>query len=642
MRRAALAGVIAMLAACGGEREALRTPLPKGVIVLGVDGMDPKLLRRVMAEGRAPNLARLAKEGAFLELGTANPPQSPVAWSMFMTGTNPHHHGIYDFVHRDPVAMAPYLSTSKAEPAEWVIALGDFAIPIDSGTMELLRGGRPFWDHLTAAGVPATIVKVPAEFPPSHGSAAEVLSGMGTPDLLGTYGTFHVVTTDQRWASKRTPSGGTVDVTIRDGQLVRGTLVGPPNAWSASGEPVTLPIDIVVDEKRPVALVSIGASQVILQPGEWSHWVPVAFDQGVIGGEIPGMVRLYLKSIEPEVFLYLSPTNIDPRDPAMPISSPESYARGLAEEAGPFYTQGMPEDTKALTADVLSDAEFVTQAGLVWDESVRMLHRELDRFQGGVLFFYFSSVDQQSHMMWRHLDGDGPFADVLPALYEQVDGAVGEVLERAGPDTLVLVMSDHGFGPYTYKVHLNTWLAHEGYLVTRPPGQRGDGALGHIDWSQTQVYALGLNQLFINQRGREADGIVPESDREALLDSLEQQLLGWVDPETGQRVVTRVWRPERGAYPERAPDIVVGYNRGYRSSDESATGQVGTVVIERNRGKWSGDHCVDPAHAPGVLLSTVPLARPQASLLDLAPTVLGYFDIPAPAYMEGVDLFRNE
>ena len=635
----AAAAAAAGLPACAGE--APRPESDRGLIVLGVDGMDPNLVERFVREGRMPNVARLIENNGMIRLGTSMPPQSPVAWSSFITGSQPDVHGIYDFVHRDPRAMAPYLSTARTEGGS-AFAIGSLAFQTSAPRVELLREGVPFWNALEDAGVPVTIVKVPANFPPSSTHQAEVLAGMGTPDLMGTYGTFQVLTTDGEVAAAGNPSGGRVHLLEpRGDQRYAADLAGPPDPLSADGDILTLPVEVIVDRRRPVALVRLGDRPVILQPGEWSAWVPIGFDPGLLAGEARGMVRLSLKSVEPHVTVYVSPINIDPIDPAMPVSSPASYAPELAGDTGRFYTQGMPEDTKALAAGALSDEEFLIQADLVYEERLRLLERELDRFDGGVLFFYFSSIDQVSHVFWRKLDTPD---DVLADLYARVDAAIGHVIDRAAdrPDaTDVIVMSDHGFGPYTRKVHLNTWLAERGYLALRPAGDVGDGALGHIDWSRTQAYALGLNQVFLNIRGRERDGVVAPQDREVLLNRLARELSSMRDPDTGARVVTRVYPTDPSRFADRAPDLIVGYNRGYRSSDQSALGQVGAAVFEANTDKWSGDHCVDASLVPGVLMSTAPLVRDSATLLDLAPTILAYFGVAPAGELPGAPLLAG-
>ena len=632
---------------CGNDDAPPRPTMERRLVILGVDGMDPNLLDRYMREGRMPNLKALGERGTYMRLGTTFPPQSPVAWSTFTTGMHPGGHGIYDFVHRDPHALGPYLSTSRTDPGEtW--ELGSLALPspLSAPTIQLLRAGRAFWQDLEDHAVPATMVKVPANFPPAESRMNESLAGMGTPDLLGTPGTFQIFT-DEPAFQDREASGGIIHtLDFGAGQRARAALHGPPDPMSATGEVTTVDIEIIRDPERPVALIRLGDEEHILQPGEWTEWLPVHFDPGMVSGAIPGMVRLMLADVRPHLRLYASPVNIDPMAPIMPLSAPEHYVEHLAADVGRFYTQGMPENTKALAAGALTDDEFLQQSELVFEESLAQLDRELDRYQGGVLFFYFSSIDLLSHSFWRAIEPDAKpedakYAHVLPDLYARIDGVVGDVIERIGPNTDIIVMSDHGFAPYRYKVHLNTWLAQQGYLSLLPPDQVQPGPLGHIDWENTLAYALGLNQLFINLQGREQQGAVPPEEHDVLVNRLARQLQGLRNPENGAPVVTAAARPEPGTFPDRTPDLIVGYARGYRSSDESALGKLsGDEIIERNHDKWSGDHCMHPSHVPGVLLTNREVEVSQASLYDLAPTVLAYFGIQPPETMTGTPLWK--
>jgi predicted AlkP superfamily phosphohydrolase/phosphomutase len=646
MRRLVIAPLI-LAGLVGGCSDSApqRFTATRRLVILGVDGMDPNLLERYMREGRMPNLEALGKRGTYMRLGTTFPPQSPVAWSTFTTGMHPGSHGIYDFVHRDPHALGPYLSTSRTEPPEtWNIGSLALPSPLSAPTIELLRGGRAFWQDLEDHRVPATMVKVPANFPPTESEVNESMAGMGTPDLLGTPGIFQLFTDAPRFKGGEV-SGGIIHVLdFGNGHQARARLQGPPDPMVATPEPITIDVEILRDPAQDVALVRLGDVEHILQPGEWTEWIPVQFDPGFLSGALTGMVRLMLAEVHPHLRLYVSPINIDPLEPVMPLSAPADYVTHLAEDVGRFYTQGMPENTKALAAGVLTDDEFLEQADLVFQESVKQLDRELDRFQGGVLFFYFSSVDLLSHAFWRSIEPDArpedaQYAHVLPDLYARIDGVVGRVLERVGPETDIIVMSDHGFTSYRYKVHLNTWLAQHSYLSVLPPDEVKPGPLGHIDWENTQAYALGLNQLFINLEGRETHGVVPRDEYGILVDRLARQLEGLLNPEDGARVVTEAARPDPSAFPDRAPDLIIGYNRGYRSSDESALGQVGDEIIERNHDKWSGDHCMHPSHVPGVLITNRTVTATEASLYDLAPTILAYFGITQPEGMTGKALW---
>jgi predicted AlkP superfamily phosphohydrolase/phosphomutase len=299
----------------------------------------------------------------------------------------------------------------------------------------------------------------------------------------------------------------------------------------------------------------------------------------------------------------------------------------------------MPEDTKALKGGVLDAQEFEAQARIAGDEVVRQYAYVLDRFQDGLLFYYFGNGDQVSHMMWRAMDtghpaykpGDAAFADTVKKIYEQFDQIVGATLPRVEAGATLVVMSDHGFTSWRRAFHLNTWLKNAGYLTARDPNLKDDpGLYANVDWSRTRAYGLGVNGLYINVAGREKDGVVDPSQREALAREIGEKLLQAVDPKTGERAVTKVLRREeyrdRG-HLEIGPDLIVGYAKGTRGSDESALGKLMPEAITDNHEEWSGDHCMDPDSVPGILLTNRPLKKPAAKLDELAAAVLAEFAI---------------
>jgi predicted AlkP superfamily phosphohydrolase/phosphomutase len=609
------------------------------VIVLGFDGLDHAITEQLINSGTLPGFARLAQSGGFAPLGTTIPPQSPVAWSTFITGLDPGGHGIFDFVHRDPKTMLPYLSTTRTEGSSRTVGFGGWQLPLSSGRVELLRRGQPFWELLEGRGVPTTIIRMPANFPPS-GTATRELSGMGTPDLLGTYGTFSFYTSEPYAFAGQILSGGTVhNVRVRDGRVLA-SLDGPDNPFLRAPEKLKSEFTVYPDRANQFAKIVAGAEERLLKVGEWSDWVPVQFDLAPTQ-TLDGQVRFFLKGLDPFFELYASPVNIDPLAPAMPVSTPSGYAAELADATGRFYTQGMPEDTKGLKTGVLTDAEFLEQAAIAGDENRRQYRYVLDRFEGGFLFYYFGNVDQVAHMMWRARDPehpaydrvrDAPNAEVVDLLYQGLDAIVTETLERLGPDDLLVVMSDHGFTSWRRAFHLNSWLRDHGYIVLKNPALEDDpGFFGNVDWSRTRAYALGLNGLYVNLRGREKDGIVEPQAREALLTELVNRLQEVIDPATGQPAITRVFRSDEVysmvGVADIAPDLVVGYAKGTRGSDESALGAMPRELIVDNTSAWSGDHCMDPEVVPGVLLSNRPLKRPAPTLQHLAAALLAEYGI---------------
>jgi predicted AlkP superfamily phosphohydrolase/phosphomutase len=640
MKRRGAVGLLVALAivgsvtACRGPRH---TKTGRRVVVLGIDGLDYQLVRDLMGRGRMPVFERLARSGSFAPLRTTVPPQSPVAWSSFITGLDPGGHGIFDFIHRDPKTMEPFLSTSRVEGGGRNLKLGRWQFPLQPGRVELLREGTPFWQLLERRGIETTIVRMPANFPPS-GSATRELSGMGTPDLLGTYGTFSFFTSRPLSLDARNVSGGVmVPVTVENGS-VRSAIEGPDNPYLVEPQKTHVDFTAHVDASKQYVELLVGSERRLLRVGEWSDWVPVELPL-VMFQHLSGECRFYLKQLDPYFELYVSPINIDPLVPELPLSTPPSYAGELARATGRFYTQGMPEDTKSLKTGVLAPDEFLAQARITEDENLRQYRYVFDRFEDGLLFYYFGHTDQVSHMMWRAMDpghpaytvADLPYRTVIEDMYIRIDTLVGETAARLRPGDLLVVMSDHGFSSWRRSFSLNSWLRDQGYLTVRQPSAPVDaGLFSNVDWTRTRAYALGLNGLYINVRGREAHGVVEGGDRAALAAQIARRLLETVDPKDGGHPIARVY-PREEVFEHRhddiAPDLIVGYARGTRSSDDSALGSVPRDVLTDNTDAWSGDHCMDPDAVPGILLTTRPLKREASSLQRLAAAIVAEFGI---------------
>ncbi|HVY44506.1 MAG TPA: alkaline phosphatase family protein, partial [Minicystis sp.] len=342
--------------------------------------------------------------------------------------------------------------------------------------------------------------------------------------------------------------------------------------------------------------------------------------------------------------LYITPLNMDPENPAQPFATP-GFAEHLAAHIGRFHTLGIPEDEKGLEAGALSDDEFLGLVDFIFRERVRMIDDQLDEFKTGFLFAYVGTIDQLSHAMWRTMDTEANpelkrLSDTIPSYYARVDQLIGHVVERAGANTPVIVMSDHGFAPYTTKVNLNTWLKRNGYLVEKTGEVTSNDPLDRIDWSKTRAYALGLNLLYLNMKGREAHGIVLPSERDALLAEIKTGIEALRDPVTRKQVVVHVVLPKPGPYTDRAPDAIIGYARGFRSSDASAVGALTATVFDRNEDKWRGDHCMDAGSVPGLIASTLHLHTDGAALVDVAPTILDHFGVARPSTFVGHSLLE--
>ena len=557
---------LVLLAACGKANY-------KKVIVIGVDGMDPTYIERHWAD--LPNLTRLRDTGSYSHLQTTDPPQSPVAWSTFITGLDPGEHGIFDFVHRDPVTREPYLSTDKTIGPRFTLPLGPYEIPLSSSRVIQLRKGRPFWEYLSDRGIPVTVIRIPANFPPSR--AGHEIAGMGTPDLRGTQGTF----------SYFQASGTHAELNIE----------GPPNSLRKDHAPATVRLTADADPERPYVRLKIGDTMAIVREGEWSDWLPADFPLLPHLVSARGMIRVFAKQLHPQLQLYASPVNIDPEDPALPISNPASYARKVAESIGRYSTLGIPEDTAALRQGVFNLNEFLSQTQLVLNDEQRLLNDSLRRFQGGFLFFYFSVVDENSHMLWGRHEAE------LLKVYRAVDASIGEVMQRE-PDADLMVMSDHGFAKFDRAVNLNTWLVSRGF--------------------GTKAYALGLNGLYLRDKNA-----APE---------LRKQLLSFRD--NGHVVIANLDAthpsPDNRAI---APDLIVGYAAGYRATWQTALGEAPAGLIEDNDDAWIADHCIDPREVPAVLFTTRRMAVHDATLKDLPVSLLALLGEARPAQMKGRNIF---
>lgn len=608
------------------------------LIVLGIDGMDPLFLEAHWDS--LPNLNRLRREGDFKRLATTVPPQSPVAWSTVTTGMDPGGHGIFDFVHRNPSTRMPLMSMAEVTEPTRTLSIGPYILPLAGGGMHMMRAGRAFWQILAEHGVPAKVIRMPANFPPAE-CEAESLAGMGTPDMSGSSGTFSFFTDDPAETRTQVPAGRIVRVKLQNGSANL-RVEGPPNTLRKDRTITFVNLVVHADPTEAVARFDLsspglGDRQVILKQGEWSDWLDASFR--LIPGmkSATGIFRVYLQQVHPYLRVYTSPVNINPDSPDLPISTPASYSHKLAESLGPFYTQGIAEETSAWRAGIFSRAEFLTQSHKILSDSLRMFRYELDRFSGGLLFYYFSSVDQNSHMLWGRFEPD------LLDIYRGVDEAVGLAMAKAGPDTKLMVISDHGFARFDRSVHLNTFLMREGFLTLDEPTNTGDTELfAHVDWSNSQAYAMGLNGVYVNLDGREQGGIVPAADKQLVLDRIARRLKALIDPSNGEHVVDEVYFPEvafRGRNLKYSPDMFVGFRRGYRASWQTALGAIPKDVLEDNTQAWIGDHCMASNQVPGVLLSNRKVNAAAPQLYDIPSTILKEFHLANQSGMIGQPVF---
>ena len=300
----------------------------KRAVILGFDGMDPELAARFIGEGKLPNLAKLQQQGTFRKLRTTFPPISPVAWSTFMTGVNPGKHNIYDFLARDLSNYLPFLSSAEIKGPKRHWKIGKYSIPVGKTSIKGMRKGTPFWHWLGKAGIFCSVIRVPVTFPPEKFPGV-LLSGMCVPDLKGSQGTFCFCTT--RASGDKFREGGVRIAMQRDGGVCRSYIPGPEDPL-AEGSCHELRVDFELrpDRERNQARVEVDSQKFTLKVGEYSEWIPVKF-KAALGMGAHGICRFYLKQLSPEVEVYVTPVNIDPGKPDLPISHPVTYSIYLAK-----------------------------------------------------------------------------------------------------------------------------------------------------------------------------------------------------------------------------------------------------------------------------------------------------------------------
>ena len=642
------------------------TPVPaqphERFIIVGFDGMDPGVADRLIAQGKLPHFAWMKQHGTMRPLRTTNPAQSPVAWSAFSTGTNPGKTRIYDFLKRNPATYYPDFSTVTVRRGQFALGF----IPTRAPSVTNNRQGATFWQIASARGVRTAVIEAPICFPPEKLQTGVLLSGLGVPDIRGTMGTFSYYATDATGAADTEMGGKIARLTLDPAGRSRSVVHGPRNPFAGRDSEgripdLTIPVEFLRIRRNAVQISLQGQTRTIRQ-GSWSDWYTIQFHVAPLVS-VRGIARFHVIQAYPEVRVYLSPINLDPRRPPIPVSSPPAYSAQLARKLGLYKTLGWPEDTWALNEEKIDEEVFLQDLNYSFDRQRALVLDALQSMNPDLFVTVFQSTDKVQHMFWRLIDPQHPmynrrlaarYGDAIDRVYMRADSLVGTLLQRTRDGrTTLLICSDHGFASFRKAVNINTWLVRNGYMTLTkldPVRDRnledlfGRGTFWpNVDWSRTRAYALALGQIYVNLKGRERLGIVdPGTPYEALREEIKTRFGALRDPDTGEQVVRRVYKREelyRGPYFDEAPDLVVGFERGYRVSWQTSLGGIPPEIIELNERRWSADHCsVDPDLVPGVLFSSRPLDAESPAITDVAPSVLKRLGIIPPAVMDGRDL----
>ena len=646
--------LVSTLAGCRGTR-----PVRSQVVVLGFDGADPNLAAKWMAEGKLPNLKHLADTGTFRPLGTTNPPESPVAWASFATGLNPGGTGIFDFLTRDPQTYLPELALASREKPKFLFG----EIPIRRPRVANERSGVPFYKAAADAGYKTAVIRMPLEFPPTSLPGGKLWAGLGVPDVRGTWGTFFYFGTDLTpWDVGDTEFGGRlVRLELNSNRATAG-IDGPVNPAAGEYQRVSVPISFTVVPEGSAVTISLGGRDETVGERQWSDWFRVQFRINTFL-KAPAICRFYVLQASPDLRLYMSPLNIDPDSPVLPVSSPTGYAAEIAGKHGLMKTLGWWHDTWALNEEKIDEGVFLDDLFRTTQTLEDVTLDELKNDPPSLLVSVFTSTDSVSHMFYRLIDPQHPrydpelaqkYGDAILRVYERMDHVIGHVEQAMKPGGVLIIVSDHGFHTWRKGFNTNTWLVENGYMALKNPNAKeqtfnlqelfGQGSFfPNVDWSRTRAYALGLGQVYLNLKGREKQGIViPAPEAERILEEMRAKLLAFHDPDTKQPVIQNVYLGREifhGPRMNRAPDLQIDFRDGYRTSWQTALGAIPSGIVVANLKKWSGDHCAsDPSDTQGVFFSNRKLETSNPSILDIAPTVLRLMHTSPPGQLDGKTL----
>ena len=682
------------------------------VIVVGFDGVDAAYTERWMNEGKLPNLAKLRAQGTFRPLLPTTPAQTPVSWSTFSTGVDPGRTGIFDFLRRDPKTYMPVFAAfdETTEPlllgernpiafggavalvvlivaailfarrhriggaiaAVIALALGatvfyvvQLYIPATRPGVINRRQGTPFWEVAAQSGKKATIIHVPVTFPATDFHDGHMLSGLGVPDVSGRVGKPFYFTSELDFKRSGTNEFSIEVVQLEDNRgVIQTKLQGPPNKLFNDPPYISIPMTITVADDRNSIAIDVSGQKLTLKPGQWTNWVDFVFPFNPLI-KVHGVSRFHLLSVQPEVKLYLSPINFDPRNlpPGFRISTPAKWAPEVAEQLGIYKTLGWQIDTWAISEGFATEKIFWDDMEWTVAQSRKMFEAFLQR-DDDLIVQCFEFPDRVGHVFWRIVDPKHPaydaklaaeWGDAILKSYQLMDEIVGDAMAAAErKNALLLVASDHGFASFRKHVHYNTWLVLNGYMTLKTGVQVKERNVEmlfdqgqfweNVDWSKTRAYAMGLGELYINLKGREAQGIVePGAEYDALKSELKQRLVALQDPEDGARPIRRVLAREevyKKFDPNMIPDLFILNNDGYRVSWQTSLGGVPKDVFQPNKAVWSGDHCsVDPEIVKGIFFTNRKLTNPRAPYIaDVYPTVLGALGVAVPYEVDGEEL----
>lgn len=614
------------------------------VVILGFDGVDPHLAGAMMDAGALPNLAKLREQGSFQPLGSSNPPQSPTAWSSFNTCRTPLNHGIYDFLRRDPKTLLPGVGFGSVEKAK----LGPDGTVATPPRYVSNRKGDNFWKIASDQGRKVVALVMPFAYPADDlGQECFQLCGLDVPDIRGTSSTYFAFS--DRFTREESVPGGIRVPLVFNGDTATVQVPGLTDPRER-GKYVTAQLSVTAQrDAKEVTITPQDGQPVTVKEGEWSPWQEWSF---AVSDKyrVSAISRFHAVSAGDEVRLYMTCLQFHPADPMIPFTSPRDYGRTLQERFGLFKTIGWEYDTKALQQGDMTEEMFLQDVYHTLDWQEQHWLDEFDRGNWDMFLAATTSTDRISHMFWAYRDPKHPgyspelaakYGKAVDDVYKRMDAIVGKFMDRLKEGDLLMIMSDHGFHSFRTEFNVNKWLIDNGYLAVKGGGSHTDERfLQGFDWANTKAYALGLGMIFLNLKGREANGTVDPAEAPALIEEIRGKLLQVTDPSSGEKVFREVYTyiDPQGEGVADTPDIQLGYAEGFQTAKASASGAAPKELFAPNKDKWSGEHASsDVAFTQGILFSNMKV-NPEANLTDLGVTAFHHLGLQPHPSFEGKSL----
>ena len=576
-------------------------------IIVGLDAFDPIFFEKLHNQGKTPNLSKYVEKKGYSRFSVSNPAQSEVSWTSIATGQNPGGHGIFDFVHRNPGNYS--INVSLLQTKKSLIGL-QFAPPHNAETI---------FDRAIEKGYPATSLWWPATFPAKLTSPVFTIPGLGTPDIMGQLGVGLLFSHQNDDELPDKTKNIELKGSNKSGHFI-GKIPGPTRTKGNQTKETELYLSLEFIEDD-TAEISIGnKTKFTLKVGQWSPVFELGFKMGLLI-TLKTVTRVILLNGANNPKLYFLPLQIHPLSSAWPYGSPRNFISSVWKKHGPFLTLGWPQDTTGLEENIITDEQFLTLCESIYDTREQLFLSQLEVFKEGILGIVFDTLDRVQHMFWKSRP------ELIEQWYIKLDGLIGKIEKiistSHNKDTQIIILSDHGFKNFDFKINLNKWLIDHGYLSVVE--ESGDSNLENINWNESKVYALGLNSLYINKFGREGNGQVIPPDIPNLLKELKNELLSWQGPD-GYQVVKSLFSNKeivQGPFADVGPDMLIGYSPGYRASADTGVGKWSEEIIESNTDHWGADHCIDPESVQGVIFRNKGLANyPAPSYKDIPPMVV--------------------